>query len=505
MVQSTVQSIPKVVSKKRDTTPTASSRRLFPPVSWLVVLLHTRNISETMVTRLTLVLGLVSAALAAANGSDGTRRLELPRQEDLMGNLLGGGDDFSSNLFYDSAPERHLLVPSLAPSAFGGGNSTSDDILPSIRIGVPASNLGWISSGGGGGGGEGGHGGDDFGGGGGMRRRSKTYQNDFDNEFDMNEFLPHDVLLEFMGVPCPDVIRTGWAQVVRHGEMIVSHIRNFVGHIGDSLHSVWVSLWQHSSDATHQVDTAISQENTPAPEPERTQVLYRDLEGRTRSVCLDSTSTVADLKCKIEEDTGVPVWSQFLSDGRRVLENDQSVSPYHNSNRIDLRLRIRGGTKPSIRVTVSAGELSPDFEDRDGSIVIASSSNNSQFNEGDIVKSITSGATSIDDLAPFNAAGLSLLSNQAFLNTVRVFGVVRKDRDPSTQWATLAMSSKPSPSSPAKLGTSRLETPSTPAEHLKRNAGSQQKSPHQTTNYSPEKKRQGATNANFVQCLYHLA
>ena len=160
----------------------------------------------------------------------------------------------------------------------------------------------------------------------------------------------------------------------------------------------------------------------------------------TRSVCLDSTSTVADLKCKIEEDTGVPVWSQFLSDGRRVLENDQSVSPYHNSNRIDLRLRIRGGTKPSIRVTVSAGEFSPDFEDRDGSIVIASSSNNSQFNEGDIVKSITSRATSIDDLAPFNAAGLSLLSNQAFLNTVRVFGVVRKDRDPSTQRATLTTS-----------------------------------------------------------------
>mmetsp|Transcript_5747 Transcript_5747/g.12950 ORF Transcript_5747/g.12950 Transcript_5747/m.12950 type:complete len:551 (-) Transcript_5747:383-2035(-) len=451
-----------------------------------------------------LTVGCLAAATLAADCSHGTDKetpgLIAKEEEDTKKDLLavahsGGNSNLfeysnvdmhsggNSNLFkysnVDPPNERNKPTPSLAPSVFDEANFTSVDTHPLIRLGVPASHFGWVSLGGGGGGG-GGHGGDDFGGGG-MRRRSKIFQDDIRDDYDMNELLPHHVLLEFIGVPqnLPD---SGWAQLLRQGDTILSPIRKFFRHVGNYLHSAWISLWQHSSEATH---TTISPVNTPEPETEKMQVLYRDLYGRTRSVCLPSTSKVADLKCKIEEDTGVPAQLQLLSDGKHVLENDQSVSPYHNSNRIDLRLRIRGGAKSSIRVEMSSGELLPQVEDRDGTIIIAFGSQNSQFKKGDIIKSISSGPTTIE-LTHFNAASLSQLSNTAFLNTNRVFSVIRDGQAPSTPRSRQAMSGKPHPSNWAIQ-------PSNQGRDHKRDAGSRLKSPHKPSRYSPpEKKRQGA-------------
>ena len=189
-----------------------------------------------LVCRLAFGIAFVPAALAA-DGSDVTGK-----KKDLEEYLFADGHGDIVNLVQHNSvdqPEEdnRSLSPSPAPSAFDefdGANSTSVDTLP-IRLDVPASNFGWVSVGGGAGGdGGGGHGGDDFGGG--MRRRSNTFQDDISDDYDMNEFLPHDVLLEFMGVP-RGVPGTGWAHFLRHGNTLLTPIRNFFHHVGNSLHS----------------------------------------------------------------------------------------------------------------------------------------------------------------------------------------------------------------------------------------------------------------------------
>ena len=81
------------------------------------------------------------------------------------------------------------------------------------------------------------------------------------------------------------------------------------------------------------------------------QLFVKTLTGRTMTVNVEGTSTVAELKEKITEREGIPAEQQRLVFAGKCLEDDRVLSDYNiqKESTINLLLRLRGGMQIFVR------------------------------------------------------------------------------------------------------------------------------------------------------------
>lgn len=103
--------------------------------------------------------------------------------------------------------------------------------------------------------------------------------------------------------------------------------------MAESAHPTWLTGCRHARvSCCHQ---------------DKLEVYVKTLTGKTVTLAVTSSNTVAELKEMIQDKEGIPPDQQRFVFAGKQLEDDRMISEYHvrNASTLHLILRLRGGTK----------------------------------------------------------------------------------------------------------------------------------------------------------------
>ena len=96
------------------------------------------------------------------------------------------------------------------------------------------------------------------------------------------------------------------------------------------------------------------------------QIFVRTLTGKTATIEVDGTETIADLKEKLREREGIPADQQRLVFAGKLLEDDRTISDYNirKESTVHLLLRLKGGMQVFMK-TFTGRTITLDAEQSD--------------------------------------------------------------------------------------------------------------------------------------------